>query len=899
MSLIPIFILINQSITSLDTTSELSKESIESTVTEQTIQLYKANAQNLANRISEFLHACDLDLKDLSILKRDAESYLKYSRNHLRKVNSKDIYLPLYKEVSYIDKEGNEIIKIIGNEIVPKQFLKNISDPANTTYKSETYFTDTRNSQTDIYVTHLTGWYVSRSEQLEQGKNYDGLIRFCLKLTDGEGQFDGLCMIALDHQHLLDFTNYESIEKSNLVSKYKTGSYTYIFDDEGWIISHQKLWDIRGLDKEGTPIEPLTAQTPKWKYDAGVIPINLLHMDWRLRDIETNEPMSGIVNRIQRGETVLTTMKSMGIYGEVEGIVRTRAYAPIFYSTGPYSKNGIFGAVTVGTSLKQFMDKSLGLTEQIENIDEASKRGMLILAAFISIGVVVFSFIIAKSMSKPLDKINDSFALIAKGDYTVPEIKSSIIEIESLSKGMNELAVELKVKEKKIKQYVQDLELANEKLDKAKKELGSYWHHDYQMESDNILEEKLKSYETEYPKLREVRNTLCIGNHPKFLRVLRQVIPQSQMTIPTWICGESGVGKSALAYVIHELSPRKSKPFHVFPASEFAAADPMIVSGKLFGYGYGHGIIGIDKNGQDGIIKDCDGGTLVIDDVDALPLESQAQILRVVDGLSFHTAAGKSKNISADVRFLFASHQDLEQLVKEGRFRKDLFRRMGASFNKIEIPPLRKRLSDVPLFADYFIKQYCDKHKVILKLDEKAVNLLMQHDYKEGNIGELKVLLEIACEGARMDGGSKIFSRHFPIVNKRDHADNIDDSSNTILFSKNENEKLHVLRHNMFKMETCEKELGFKSGSRTLSHHLRGMCLKALEHSNWNLEQAIILITDDHAEKSTESIKQKIEGYIYNITAKAAAENENSLFKNLPKEYHGALQRAIEHYKIK
>ncbi|OGU56863.1 MAG: hypothetical protein A2V66_14705 [Ignavibacteria bacterium RBG_13_36_8] len=899
LSLVPIFILIEQSIASLDITSRLSKETIESTVNEQTIQLYKANAQNLANRISEFLNACDLDLRDLSTIPRDAESYLKFSQNHPRKVKSTNSLLPLYKEISFVDRNGNEIIKISNNKIIPRQFLKNISNPINTTFKLETYFFNTKESPSDIFVTHLTGWYVSRSEQLEQEKTYNGLIRFCLKLTDQSGQFNGLCMIALDHIHLLDFVNFESIEKPNLVNKYKTGSYTYIFDDEGWIISHQKLWDIRGLDKDGLPVEPLTVKTPSWKYDAGVIPINLLYMDWRLRDIETNEPMSAIVMRIQRGETVLTTMKSMGIYGEAEGIIRTRAYAPIFYSTGPYNKYGIFGAVAVGTSLKQFMDKSRGLTEQIDNIDEVSRQRMLILAAFISIGVLVFSFIIAKSMAKPLRKINDSFALIAKGIFTLPEIKSSIIEIEKLSHGMNDLAVELNGKEKKLKQYVQDLELVNEKLNKAKKELALHWHHDYQMESDNILEEKIKSYENEYPKLKEIRNTLCIGNSPKFLRVIRQVIPQSQMTIPTWICGDSGVGKSAVAQAIHLLSPRHDKSFQVFPASEFAAADPLIVSGKLFGYGSGHGLMGIDKNGQDGIIKECDGGTLVIDDVDTLPLESQAQILRVVDGLSFHTAAGKSNNISADVRFLFASHQDLELLVKEGKFRKDLFRRMGANFNKIEIPSLRERISDVPILARHFVHRYCEKHKIDLKLEEDAISLLLKHDYKEGNIGELKVLIEIACEGARLEGSTLITLRHFQGINKRENTNFIPKNNEHVLFTGGEIEKLNVLRKNLFKMEISEIELGFKPGSRTLSQYLRGMCLKALLYTNWDINEAINMIANDHIEKLSENIKIKIEGYISNISEKVNTDKENSLFKNLPKEYHTHLIKAIEHYKIR
>ena len=110
------------------------------------------------------------------------------------------------------------------------------------------------------------------------------------------------------------------------------------------------------------------------------------------------------------------------------------------------------------------------------------------------------------------------------------------------------------------------------------------------------------------------------------------------------------------------------------------------------------------RPGRNGVLELCDGGTLFIDDVDALPMETQSQLLRVVDGLGFHPAAGQTKEMKADVRFLFATHIDLEQRVKEGRFRKDLYRRMGGSYNRILIPPLRERKSDIPLLAKKFLE---------------------------------------------------------------------------------------------------------------------------------------------------------------------------------------------------
>ena len=892
-SAIPIFILMNQSLSNLDDSREISKTTIETTVKEQTVHLYKSYAQNLAKRLSDFLQSCETDLLDVATLPHQANLYLQFSRNHARWVSFMNDYKPLYKEIALIDRNGMETIKIIDNKIVPSNLLKNVSNPYNTTYLSETYFKDTRDGDTDIFISHLANWYVSRQEQLEHGKTLDGIIRLNIKLKSENGTFVGVCTIALDIIHFLDFVDFQIINKDSMVSRYKTGSYTYIIDDEGWIIAHQKLWDIRGFYKNGTSVESLDQTTPKWKYTSGIIPINLLKMDWRLKDYDTGEPMSSIIERVRRGETVITTMKSMGIYKEVEGIVRTRAYAPIVYSTGPYNKFGIFGIVSVGTSLKKFNDNTIFLANQLSEINKNSKERMIFIALLIAAAVLLFSFVIARWIARTMNKLAFALTDIGKGNYNVTAIKSTIEEVKVLSSGVVDLANVIKEKEKNINKNVKDLALVNEKLAQAEKELSAYWRLEYEAESDSVLEEKINYFEKEYSQLTNLRKEICIGNSPAFLRVLRLVVPQSQMNMPTWICGESGVGKSSLAYVIHALSPRTKGPFQVFGASEFAAADPMIVMGKLFGYGPGHGLTGIDKNGQPGILEACNGGTLLIDDVESLPLDTQSQILRVVDGLDFHHAAGKSKSISVDVRFLFASNVDLEQRVKNGSFRKDLYRRIGGSFNKIDIPPLRKRKSDIPLIANYFIEKFCKKHKTHLSLSEGSLILLLNHQYMEGNIGELRVLIEIACESAKIEGSKLITEKHFPTINES--ITEPDYSTYSEFFNNDEKEKLLVLRENSFRIDISEELLGFKVGSHTLSHYLRGMSLKALSYTSWDVNSAVHLIIGKKMNGKIETIvKKRIEGYLENIESKKGSDQKSSLFKNLPKEYHHYLESALQ-----
>ncbi|MBD3289404.1 hypothetical protein GF337_11430 [candidate division KSB1 bacterium] len=899
LSLVPLIILISLSLSELNNVKNLSNETSELIVKDQTAQICKTDAEHLARRITEFLKSCENDLNMLSQLPMNSLSYHQFSNQHFKWVSHLEKSIPLYKEISYIDKNGTERVKIIDNKIVPEDNLQNVNIPANTSFKTENYFDLTRKSPGGYFISHLNGWYVSRNEQLEQGKSYHGVFRFCKRITDEKDNFKGICMIALDHHHILNFISKNRINKENVLKNYQTGNYDYIIDDEGWIIAHQKLWDIRGLDKDGNLIAPLTADTPHWRFDAGIIPINLFEMDWRLHDLYSGEPISSIIKRVQRGETVITTMKSMGIYGESEGIMRTRAISPIFYNTGDYSKHGIWGGVVIGTSMDHLLDKTKSFTAQIENISGKTRARMLMIASIISLAVILFSFFAAKITSRSIKSLNNTLTKIGEGDFTDPVINFPIKELKGLSLGVKRLANELKAKNTKINEYIKELEFANVKLAEAQSQLDTYWKHEYEIESAQVLEEKIETYEKDYPRLSELRQNICTGNSPPFLRVLRQIVPLSQMTIPAWIYGESGVGKTALARMMHLLSPRCHKPFHIFEAVEFSAADPMIVLGKLFGFGPGHGIQGIDKNGQQGVLEECNGGTLVIDDVDALPLDTQAQLLRVVDGLSFHPAAGKSRDIVTDIRFIFVTNVNLEQRVKEGLFRKDLFRRMGGSINKIEIPPLRERISDIPFLLHHFIDNYNAKHQTQLKLNEETLHYLKSHDYSEGNIGELRMIIQLACESARIEGETDISKTHLPpLSNDSKFNNNIVEKNQekSEVFTDKESHELSVLRKNLFRMEISEQQLGFRAGSRTLSHHLRGMCLKALKFSDWDINSATHLITNTVDSNIKELIEIRIKGYIKNIQTKAFTSQENTLSKNMPKEYHQILKSAIDHY---
>ena len=109
--------------------------------------------------------------------------------------------------------------------------------------------------------------------------------------------------------------------------------------------------------------------------------------------------------------------------------------------------------------------------------------------------------------------------------------------------------------------------------------------------------------------------------------------------------------------------------------------------------------------------------------------------------------------------------------------------------------------------------------------------------------------------------------------------------------------ELVILRKNNFRMQISEEELGFNRDSKTLSHHLRGMCLKALVHTQWHIEEASSHLTGDElSPKIQKTIEHRIEGYINNLTIKGHTEQKQSLYKNLPKEYHSFVDHGLEHY---
>lgn len=253
----------------------------------------------------------------------------------------------------------------------------------------------------------------------------------------------------------------------------------------------------------------------------------------------------------------------------------------------------------------------------------------------------------------------------------------------------------------------------------------------YLINENKMLKEKIKNLE----------QTELIGNSSVFRDMLEKANSVAQSEVTVLLTGESGTGKDLLARYIHNLSPRSNNNY--IPIN-CAAIPENLLESELFGYAKG-AFTGADKD-KKGKFELADGGTVLLDEISEMPLSLQAKLLRVIEDKTIDIIGGTSKKV--DVRFIAATNKNLEQLVKEQKFRADLFYRLNII--NIKIPPLRDRSEDIPLLAMHFVNILSKKYnKEINSISGEAIKLLQSYNWP-GNIRELQNIIEkaiILCKG--------------------------------------------------------------------------------------------------------------------------------------------------------
>ncbi len=780
---------------------------------------YERRAQSIARRVAEFLGECEKDLVELAALPRSAEAYLTFADQHRREIwirggtNDQMVEIrrsiPLYKEISFINPSGSEQILVRGENLVPRSELRDVSDPARTTYRRERYFERAMaNKPQQIYVSHLHGFHLTKFEQLGvdrlierlvdtderakkiyrfmlyswlqqvnaveivnryreadngyivyrvpgkdrtvtiedpgplgeaerraremelrhlvdelapedvvEGERFDGVIRFAMPVVDDQGNKLGVVSLALDHTHLQQFTQHvRSMEENAVVfAGYRGANYTYLFDDEGWIITHPKMWNIRGVDRRGKPVAPYTAKSDSIERLTGRIPVNLMKLDWKL-----GRGYHRLVYKLQQGRTDIASAFNLG------GVPRTRVYSPIFYSTGEYAKHGIFGGVMLGTDSQSFIQLMRQMNVDISNQISALRRSIFWPLLVVFLCVAVLSIVVARNLVRPVRLLSQAARRIGEGDLDSPVPPHRGDEIGVLADAFGEMVRSLKQSFAKLNRRNQELKETQQKLLRAEKE-------------------KQRKLEQEVAQLQQeiARSSFAsmIARSPQMKRIQEEIVRVASSSATVLIRGDNGTGKELIAESIHLNSGRREQKFVRVNCASF---NENLLESELFGHVKG-AYTGAAAD-RKGLFVLADGGTLLLDEIGDMSLNMQKKLLRTLEQGEI-TPLGSHRVIRVDVRILAATNRDFEQLMGAGQFREDLYHRLNVI--NIYVPPLRERKADILPLAKRFVRQFAEaEDRPVIGLSAEAEQFLQNYPWP-GNVRELKNATERAVVRTR------------------------------------------------------------------------------------------------------------------------------------------------------
>ncbi len=447
------------------------------------------------------------------------------------------------------------------------------------------------------------------------------------------------------------------------------------------------------------------------------------------------------------------------------------------------------------------------------------------------------------------------------------------IEIAAKSNELDEIKNILLIKEQMLSELAakknKDDELLS-RIDKLKEEI-----------------EQLKKYSNDevsdynYNEIKIFEGIVYRSNEmEKVVDLIKKVAPTNATVL---ILGESGSGKELVARAIHNLSNRRDENF---VAVNCAAIPETLLESELFGHVKGAFTNAYtDKKGR---FEIADGGTIFLDEIAETTEAFQAKLLRIIQFGDFEKV-GSTETKHVDIRIIAATNKNIDHLVKQKKFREDLYYRLNVF--RIEIPPLRERREDIEVLSNYFVQ----KEDASLKISKGVLEALVKNEWK-GNVRELESLIKRMVIFTKSEKRNVITLKDLP-----DEYYNVDKTDfETII--------LGSLREKKFSHSSINKtaqELG--NTSRTVvSENFRGICFKYFVNSNYNLKETVRQIAQTDENKILDKVKAKILIYLENVKKDLLKINSldfsfiktelSSKYKNLPVRYHKYLDEIIKHY---
>lgn len=228
--------------------------------------------------------------------------------------------------------------------------------------------------------------------------------------------------------------------------------------------------------------------------------------------------------------------------------------------------------------------------------------------------------------------------------------------------------------------------------------------------------------------------TNIVAKSRAFREVLKVILRIAKVDSTVYLQGESGVGKEVIVNLLHENSKRRKMPLVKVNCSAIPAH---LLESELFGYEKG-AFTGADQRGKPGLFEQANGGTILLDEIGDMPLDLQAKILRVLQEHEIMRIGGR-ESIKLDVRIVSATNKNLDKLVKEGKFRLDLFYRLNIV--PIVVPPLRERQEDILPLAQHFLHKKNNKYGLKVRFSPGVIHLFKDYDWP-GNVREMENMIE-------------------------------------------------------------------------------------------------------------------------------------------------------------
>lgn len=336
----------------------------------------------------------------------------------------------------------------------------------------------------------------------------------------------------------------------------------------------------------------------------------------------------------------------------------------------------------------------------------------------------------------------------------------------------------------------------------------------------NAIDTPLADSETVWPSDEWLSNRAVVFAAKPMMELLKTIKKISATDISVLITGETGTGKEIIAKVIHERSHRATKPFVAFNC---AAVPKDLIESQLFGYK--RGAFSGANDGFLGVIRAANGGTLLLDEIGEIPLEIQPKLLRFIDSGEVHPL-GEARPIPVNVRLLFATNVDLENAVKQGRFREDLFFRINVI--PLKVPPLRDRREEIPLLVNFFANRFSrELSKEAPKFTSESMEALVLYPWP-GNVrqlsNEIRRLIAIVDDGIVITPA--FLSSHISKVIPKPRSRNSDLPCVTLELDQGLNDAVSTLERTMVEHALMKSRGHVTEAARILGLSRKGLYLK-------------------------------------------------------------------------